>query len=490
MSSRQQIIVLGMHRSGTSAITGMLRAAGAYVGSDAELPFANEANPAGYFERRDIMAVCNNLLSAAGADWWRISGFDPSAISNAAREMHGARFGAVVQELASHGLHAIKDPRLCILFPVLEPWLRDPVVIFAFRNPLESARSLRRRNGFPTLAGLALWEAYNVAALNASNHLPRILVDYGRLTADPAGTLEGLADGLARVGITGLDLARGMRFIDSDLRRQKAESGDLADLALPRQQQLWEALSQGRVGEARRTISPLSLVALQEFEADEAARLQSLKSAAKGEYLRREMVSELKWRQEHIRQMRGSMSWRITAALRALCALPHDARCLLRCAWWSGRLRFRRAAREWRSWKTERMLRKSPLFDRYWYLATYSDIAECGIDPLLHFIRSGAAEGRRPNCCFDTEWYLSRHPELAAAGTNPLIHYIEHGEAAGLDPHPRFDTKAYLARNPDLPRRGIGPLEHYLQYGRFEAVADVSAPPEEGGAGVPARAEA
>lgn len=74
---------------------------------------------------------------------------------------------------------------------------------------------------------------------------------------------------------------------------------------------------------------------------------------------------------------------------------------------------------------------QSPLFDAAWYVERYPDIAAAGVDPLDHFIMSGAAEGRHPSAAFDLKWYLRRNPDVARSGGNPLLHYLENGRHEG-----------------------------------------------------------
>ncbi len=76
--------------------------------------------------------------------------------------------------------------------------------------------------------------------------------------------------------------------------------------------------------------------------------------------------------------------------------------------------------------RAARLLRRSPLFDADWYLATYPDVAAAGLDPVRHYLRSGAAEGRDPGPRFSSRDYLGRHPDVAAAGINPLLHHLRH----------------------------------------------------------------
>ncbi len=81
-------------------------------------------------------------------------------------------------------------------------------------------------------------------------------------------------------------------------------------------------------------------------------------------------------------------------------------------------------------------LRASPLFDAAWYLARHADIAAAGDDPVLHYLRHGAAELRDPGPFFSTSHYLAQYPDVAAAGHNPLLHYLECGAAEGRTPRP------------------------------------------------------
>src|SRR5262249_37396302 len=110
----------------------------------------------------------------------------------------------------------------------------------------------------------------------------------------------------------------------------------------------------------------------------------------------------------------------------------------------------------------------SGLFDAEWYLAQNPDVAAAGINPLVHYLRHGPADGRDPNALFDTKWYLAQNPDVAAEGINPLVHYLQKGAGEGRDPSPLFDTNWYLAQNRDVAAAGINPLAHYLRIGGVE----------------------
>ncbi|MFE6661883.1 glycosyltransferase, partial [Bacillus subtilis] len=77
------------------------------------------------------------------------------------------------------------------------------------------------------------------------------------------------------------------------------------------------------------------------------------------------------------------------------------------------------------------LLRTSPLFDRAYYLATYPDVADAAIDPVVHYLQFGWREARQPSMSFDGNRYLDDNPDVRAAGVNPLVHYLAFGKQEG-----------------------------------------------------------
>ena len=110
----------------------------------------------------------------------------------------------------------------------------------------------------------------------------------------------------------------------------------------------------------------------------------------------------------------------------------------------------------------------SGLFDTNLYLSAYDDVAASQINPLVHFIETGAKEGRRPNLLFDTNWYLTTYPDVAASQINPLVHFIETGAKEGRWPNALFDTNWYLTTYPDVAASQINPLVHFIEAGFAE----------------------
>lgn len=84
------------------------------------------------------------------------------------------------------------------------------------------------------------------------------------------------------------------------------------------------------------------------------------------------------------------------------------------------------------------LLFTSEFFDAEWYLQTYPDVKDAGANPAEHYLKFGAAEGRRPSAEFDGNWYLQRYPDVAQSGVNPLLHYIKFGRNEGRTASPKL----------------------------------------------------
>ena len=96
------------------------------------------------------------------------------------------------------------------------------------------------------------------------------------------------------------------------------------------------------------------------------------------------------------------------------------------------------------------------LVDAEFYLRANPDVAAARMDPVRHYVKYGAAEGRQPLPLFDPAHYLASCPSARNAG-NPLLHFLEQS-GSWANPHPLFDCDAYLRANP-----GVGnPLQRYL----------------------------
>lgn len=111
-------------------------------------------------------------------------------------------------------------------------------------------------------------------------------------------------------------------------------------------------------------------------------------------------------------------------------------------------------------------LEASGLFDRAAYLAQYPDVSAAGIDPAIHYLDTGAREGRSPCEFFDSAYYLNNNPDVAEAGINPLLHFHSFGWRESRNPSADFDVDWYLRQHLRDADADINPLLHYLKSGR------------------------
>jgi hypothetical protein len=276
----RQIVVLGMHRSGTSALAGALSRMGLFVGEPDALTATSWENPEGFFERLDARKICDALLHGSDADWWKVSGFDPDEADFQTVVRQRPAIRDMVRRLDESGRSwALKEPRLCLLMPIFRSMLHRPFAIITVRNPMEVARSLRRRNGFPIRVGLALWEAYTLGALRYGREIDHHILTYERLLADPVECLTKIARRLVESGADpdSLDAETAASGIDPGLRREYAGGSSRLEEVPAAQRALYEAIEAGAPLDPLPRLSDASIQVLKEFEQAESARLAAAK---------------------------------------------------------------------------------------------------------------------------------------------------------------------------------------------------------------------
>ena len=240
-----QVFVLGMHRSGTSAVARILNLMGAYYGGEQAGTGRSDQNIKGFWERRDVRDLNDDMLFGAGCDWDCVAKLDVDALSAEARSRYVDAAADIVLNMDAHRPWFIKEPRLCLLFPIWRQVLEKPFCIHVLRNPLEVAHSLRTRNGIPIWTGLALWETYNLHALNASAGLPCVFVNYEDLMKNASVVVEELHAALVEKGGYGLRTPPAdelSRFLDDALYRQRKTERSLRSVATADQLKLYDGL--------------------------------------------------------------------------------------------------------------------------------------------------------------------------------------------------------------------------------------------------------
>jgi GT2 family glycosyltransferase/glycosyltransferase involved in cell wall biosynthesis len=229
---RQALLVIGMHRSGTSALTRLINLHGVTLGSDLlEAAFDNEA---GFWENRKVVEFHERVLAALGSSWddpreLRADWFEQIQALGLFDELAAL----IVTEFGDAPIWAVKDPRLCRLLPM---WLKalarldvEPKLIFAMRHPGEVVGSLMRRNGLSAAAASLIWLRHLAEPEQVSRDVSRCIADYGAVLGDWRACMARIADDLGVVWpIHSSDCAEGAdTSLRHDLRHQHSTATEI-----------------------------------------------------------------------------------------------------------------------------------------------------------------------------------------------------------------------------------------------------------------------
>jgi hypothetical protein len=228
----QAVLVLGMHRSGTSALTKALNLLGAAL--PARLMAALPQNPSGFFEPAQIVDIHDRLLASAGSSWSDWGQFPRAWYNSHAREDFAKELiQAVEQDFGASRLFVLKDPRICRFVPLWLAMLKEigaePVVALPYRNPIEVAKSLAIRDGFPLAKGYLLWLRHVLKAERETRGCARTFLRYEDLVAEPRPTIDRVMSALpvAWPRQSAGAFQEIEAFLDHSLRRNQAPAGAL-----------------------------------------------------------------------------------------------------------------------------------------------------------------------------------------------------------------------------------------------------------------------
>ncbi len=226
---KQVLMILGMHRSGTSASTGALQCVGVNLGP--RLYKGHQGiNDKGYFEHEDIADTNDEVLLAMGSswddvllrkeDWWKSDRLFPYA----------RKLTEVIQrDFSQSTLWAVKDPRVCRLLPwwldILSAEGVSPHFLFVVRSPEAVHRSLAHRDGFSREKAHWLWTLHYLEAERASRGHPRAFVDFDRFLENPVDALRTIETTLNLRYPISVNRAQACleRFLAKDLRHHQGD---------------------------------------------------------------------------------------------------------------------------------------------------------------------------------------------------------------------------------------------------------------------------
>lgn len=414
------VVVLGMHRSGTSSAAGTLVRLGGAAPKHLMAP--NVDNEKGYCESPVLKDLNDAVLAAGGSDWkdWRKFDFDKIGALEAEALRARAR-AALTGEFGGAGLAVMKDPRICRLMPFWRPVFDDVKwsvrALLPIRSPLEVGWSLGRRDGLSPAYGCLLWLRHVLDAEAETRGMARAILDWPQFLGD---SRKELARANEQLGVTWpywgeSALADIDRFLSADLRHERASAADLGahaavnDLARRTYAAMLDLVRDPGDSRVLRTIDDLRAG----FETASAIFDCPMREA-----------------KDQARQVRSQASAEI-ARVQAVAACAADrsrdrTTPRPRFFW---KPRSRQAAARLAVAKHLEAIRKSLFFNSAYYLETNPDVRAAGMDPAFHYLVHGGREGRDPGPFFSSKAYLARYPDVADADVNALLHYETLGRA-------------------------------------------------------------
>lgn len=186
-ASRIAVLVLGMHRSGTSALSRVLNLLGCDLPKT--LMGTTAANEMGHWESTPVAHLNDEILASAGSNWHDWLAINPGwSTSPKAAEFKEEALAVLEDQFGTSRLFVLKDPRICRLTPFWLDVLREgnvqPAIVMPVRNPLEVAESLASRDGIDPALGQLLWLRHVLEAEAGSRGLIRYHASYDALMAN------------------------------------------------------------------------------------------------------------------------------------------------------------------------------------------------------------------------------------------------------------------------------------------------------------------
>ncbi len=184
---KKLILILGMHRSGTSLLSRSMATFGAKHGENL-LP-STPANKKGHWEDRDIYLLNEAILEHLSQTWYSVDFVTKEDLNS----LHEAGFFQQAKDLLqskinNFDIYALKEPRITKLLPFWNQVFRDLDIsvkfVFAFRHPYSVAKSLEKRYKFPLDYGMFLWYSYNIFVLKELEGKEAFFVNYDNFLED------------------------------------------------------------------------------------------------------------------------------------------------------------------------------------------------------------------------------------------------------------------------------------------------------------------
>ncbi len=233
------VVVLGMHRSGTSATTRGLQALGVELG-ERLTPGVAGVNEKGFFEDTEINNLNIEILESLEKTWHSVAMIPDEVFLADAFSAFRERAKALLAERLGETPFGLKDPRIARLLPFWKSVFSELDIrvsyVIAIRNPLSVAHSLLGRDAMNPVKSYYLWVLHVLPSILLTADAPRVVVDFDSLMSAPGEQLKRIADALNlpyAADSAGVD-DYANEFLDASLLHARFTAQDLrADAAVP-----------------------------------------------------------------------------------------------------------------------------------------------------------------------------------------------------------------------------------------------------------------
>ncbi len=435
------VLILGMHRSGTSAAARLVSLIGASL--PRHLMDASGSNLAGHWEPKLLVELHDRFLFGARSAWndWRPFVPEAALPPQALEHFRGEIRRTIVEEFAGERLFVLKDPRISRFAPfyleVLASLGVTVKVVIILRHPMEVAASLEKRDEMPTSDALLLWLRHSLDAEAGTRGVDRVILSYDALMRDPDASIRRLQTLVSpgEPSDSHFDSSAARASLRGELRHHSAEAITCpglpmaADWASEAQTAFLELEHDEASADARSRVDKVrfELDADARAHGDRVAYLIAVERRASAEIddLTRQrdiIVERHNDVAEDYRLYRRDRIAQLAATKRYDFKIPKEVPIEL-SPWRAMRLVKRRKIRQrLHDYVT---LLASPLFDSEFYLTTYPDVGSSGFPPALHYLLHGSDEGRQPSAIVNAEEILEWFPDLRGLPGNLVLNLID-----------------------------------------------------------------
>ena len=192
-------IILGMHRSGTSTVAGILHLNNIIMGTDQNFwPRPLPQNPKGFYENFDFRKINDKILNGVDYDVKSYESEIPIPVITDRLKKVMAKI--ILKNQSTYEHWGWKDPRSCLTIfqwiPIFTELglVQEIKIIYVTRKAISVARSLKKRNDLPISKGISLWKTYTERSLSfcENSKSPIFYMSFEDLLQSPQNQCEKL----------------------------------------------------------------------------------------------------------------------------------------------------------------------------------------------------------------------------------------------------------------------------------------------------------